>query len=489
MRWERDMEEAMELIYRIQTDYGGRVPEDEAGEQLGGWVADAARRAQRLSWLVAKGSPATLTVTYGGRKALDAAIASKNAVPPPHWLGGSIPHVRSQTGPILPQGAYRPYEELQKRTLVEGSLTQENIDRIARSPRREGQPGEPEQYRTLYESTFPGRRWFAITRGFPEDHPLGGGMLQPMGHEGAYQVTATLTRPGSPNIPYVYVTDPNMMEGDSHLWLPEERREDGLVKVYSVVHRSQEGDDTLFELVANQKGRLGQIRTVLRGENVGDVHRKAYRLLNPFLCDLSYRYDVPIEVLQMNVAELATLTLSGVKDDDYRQKTFNPEQFFGSGLNYGELGHYEFFTRLYREGVNSSSVDYGFLCFFRIAEGLILLRRRAIAEQEGKPLEEVARPDVFLEDEIVEDAEAFRPELHGESLWEAYKELKKERNKVGHAFLDEEDPLGGLTDIVGERLEDEERAGVWRTRARFIARRMLDSEFFSGEQAGDEATN
>jgi hypothetical protein len=209
------------------------------------------------------------------------------------------------------------------------------------------------------------------------------------------------------------------------------------------------------------------------------------------LCDLSYRYDVPLEVLQINVAELATLTVGGVKDDDFREKTFDPEQFFGSGLNYGELGHYEFFTRLYREGVNSSSVDYGFLCFFRIAEGLILLRRRAIAEQEGKLLNEVARPDVFLEHEIIEgeDADAFSSELHGKSLWEAYKELKKERNKVGHAFLDEEDPLGGHTDIVGERLEDEERAGARRAQARIIARHMLQSEFFSGTQAEPEATD
>ena len=263
------------------------------------------------------------------------------------------------------------------------------------------------------------------------------------------------------------------------------------MKVYSVVHRSHEDGDTLFELLANQKGRLGQIRTVLRGKNVGHVHRKAHRLLNPFLCDLSYRYDVPIEVLQINVAELATLTLGGVKDDDFREKVFDPEQFFGSGINYGELGHYELFTRLYREGVNSSSVDYGFLCFFRISEGLILLRRRAIAESEGKLLEEVPRPDVFLEHEIIEgeDPDAFPPELHGESLWEAFKELKRERTKVAHAFLDDEDPIGDHTDIVGERLEDEERAGARRAQARIIARRMLDSEFFSGEHAEDETAD
>src|SRR5215211_8819494 len=149
MRWEKEMAEAVELIYRIQTDHGGRLPESEAREQLGAWVADAARRAERLSWLVAKGSPAVLMVTYGGRKALDAAIASKNAVPPPHWFGGSIPHVQSPTGPVLPPEAYKPYQDLQERALEEGVLTQVDIDCIARSPRREDQPGEPEGFRGL----------------------------------------------------------------------------------------------------------------------------------------------------------------------------------------------------------------------------------------------------------------------------------------------------------------------------------------------------
>jgi hypothetical protein len=91
MRWKQEMEEAMELLYRIQTDYEGRVPENEAHEQLGAWVTDVVWRAKRLSWLVANGSPEVLMVTYGGRKALDAALASRNAVPPPYWLGGSVP--------------------------------------------------------------------------------------------------------------------------------------------------------------------------------------------------------------------------------------------------------------------------------------------------------------------------------------------------------------------------------------------------------------
>ena len=337
------------------------------------------------------------------------------------------------------------------------------------------------------EEIFPGTRWFAASPRYADEHPLGGGLLDPQGHEGPYQVTVTLTRRGAPDVPSVYVTDAYRMEGDSHLLMREEQREDGAVGVPSLVYTSHEDENTEFKLLANQQGRLGQIRTVLRATSAEDAWKTAYRLLNPFLCDLSYRHDVPIEVLQMNVVELATLTVVGMKQDDFREKEFDPEEFMGSGINYrGELPNYEFFTRLYREGVNSPSMDYGFLCFYRIAEGVIELRRKKIAVQEGKEKQNIPKPSVFLEGEIVdgEEADYFPPEMQGESFWEAYKELEDERVKVGHAFLHNEDPVGGHEDIIADRLEGEEQAATRRARARYIARRMLYSEFWASSELG-----
>jgi len=110
VRWEDEMQTAMELIYRLQVDHGGRLEENTATAELGDWVANAAETAKRLSWLAAKGSPTVLMVTYGGRKALDAALASRNAVPVPHWFGGSIVPVQSPIGPMLPPQSYEPYE-------------------------------------------------------------------------------------------------------------------------------------------------------------------------------------------------------------------------------------------------------------------------------------------------------------------------------------------------------------------------------------------
>lgn len=477
-RWREEKEQILELLYRIQADHGGRLLESEA-LKIGPWVADAAKKAERLWCLIPKGSPPVLTVTHGGRKALEAALARREEPDyQPHLFGGSVVHVETEYGGsvVLPL-SYEPYNDLKERALEQGILTQEDLDRVARSPRME--PEEPEEFRSLENLSFPGTRGFAVPFRFNDAHPFGGGFLDPAGHEGPYQVTVTLTRRGAPDVAYVYATDSYAMEGDSHLHLPpEQRREDGAVRVPLLTYATPEGETLEFQLLANQQGRLGQIRTVLRAEGTDDARRKAYRLLNPFLCDLSYRYDVPVEILQWNVVELATLTLSGMKQDDFREKAFDPEQFLGDGLSYEELPNYEFFTRLYREGANSSSVDYGFLCFFRIAEGVVKMRRKKI-NQEGR---KVSLADVFLDNEVIEEeADDFPPELQGKTLWLAYKKLSEHRDKVAHAFVNNEDPMGGYGDIITDRLEGEEQAGTRRAQARYLARRMLRSEFWASD--------
>jgi hypothetical protein len=478
VRWKEEREEIIELVYRIQADHGGNVLERKA-RQYGPWAADAIKRARKIRWLTSKGAPPVLNITNKGSKALDAALASRGMVDrsQPHWFGGSVAHVETEYGgPVVLPLSYEPYSRAKERALQRGILTQDDLDLVAHSPRME--PQEPEEFRMLDEMSFPGTRWSLVPMRYKDGHPFGGGFLDPAGHEGPYQVTATLTRRGAPDVPYMYVTDAYAMEGDSHLRMVERRRENGVVGIPLLTYANPEGGTTEFQLLANQQGRLGQIRTVMRAKGADDARRKAYRILNPFLCDLSYRYDVPVEVLQMNIVELASLTVGVMKQDDFREKVFDPEQFLGSGLNYEELHLYEFFMRLYREGANSSSVDYGFLCFFRIAEGVMKMRRKKINEEESR---KVALADVFADDEVIkgDGADDFPPELQGKTLWLAYKKLCEHRDKVAHAFLNNEDPVAGHADIIADRLEGEERAATRRAQARYVARRMLESEYFS----------
>ena len=283
-RWSEESEEVIELVYRIQADYGGSLRETEAHE-FGPWAASAAKRAERINWLVAKGTPPILKVTYGGRKALDAALAIRSATTPqPHWFGGSVVPVDVEYGgPVILPESYKPYNELKEWAQEQGILTQDDIDRVAHSKKMKSS----EQLRE-FEEIFPGTRWFVASLRCADEHPLGDGLLDPEGHEGPYQVTVTLARRGAPDVPSVYVADAYRMEGDSHLLMREEQREDGAVRVTSLVYTSHEGDNTEFQLLADQQGRLGQIRTVLRATSAEDARKTAYRLLNPFLCDLSY---------------------------------------------------------------------------------------------------------------------------------------------------------------------------------------------------------
>jgi hypothetical protein len=91
----------------------------------------------------------------------------------------------------------------------------------------------------------------------------------------------------------------------------------------------------------------------------------------------------------------------------------------------------------------------------------------------------VSPPSVFLEGEVVdgEGTDRFPPELRDESLYKAYKALNTERRKVAHAFLSEENPVSDFEDLIADRLEREAEEATRRAQARYITRRLLDTEF------------
>jgi hypothetical protein len=119
---------------------------------------------------------------------------------------------------------------------------------------------------------------------------------------------------------------------------------------------------------------------------------------------------------------------------------------------------------------------------------IIKLRRKWIIEQEGKSPEEVTGPSVVSE--VVEGdeaSEAFPEDMLGESLWTAFKNLEDASVKVGHAFLHSEDPLEGHADIISDRLEAEEQAGIRHAQARHIARRLMESMYFYSDESAEDS--
>lgn len=100
MRWKKEREEVIELVYRVQADHGGSLPEREA-KKLGAWGNEAVKRAKRIKWLSTKGSPPVVSVTSEGSKALGLALASRAVDALQRWFGGSIVPVHPENGPVL----------------------------------------------------------------------------------------------------------------------------------------------------------------------------------------------------------------------------------------------------------------------------------------------------------------------------------------------------------------------------------------------------
>jgi len=268
--------------------------------------------------------------------------------------------------------------------------------------------------------------------------------------------------------------DPQLMEGDSHLHFPEnllrQSIAEGQSPVMKIQEKSKDGDIVDFLLVPNRWGKLGKIVVPLEANNYEEAFNKAYGTLMPMLCDLSYRYDVPLDVLQVNVVERTTLTHMVQKMPDYSDALLDEWLFGEEGIDYSDFPLYSTFAYLYREGLNSSSVNYGFLCFYKVIEGMLKLRKQRAARGERRRYD-----NEKIEGEI---AENFPKEFHGKRFGYVIRKMALVRDRIAHAFLDKDGPDIEQYDSLDERLKLEADASLYRPQAREIVRVMMHNEYW-----------
>jgi hypothetical protein len=190
----------------------------------------------------------------------------------------------------------------------------------------------------------------------------------------------------------------------------------------------------------------------------------------PMLCDLSYRYDVPLDVLQVNVVERTTLTHMAQKMPDYREARLHDRLFGEEGIDYADFPLYTTLTYLYREGLNSSSVNYGFLRFYKVIEGIQKLRMQRAVKGERRRYD-----NEKIEGEI---AEHFPADFHGKRFGFVIKKMAPIRDRIAHAFLDKDGPDIEQYDSLEERMKLETDASSWRIRAREVVRVMMHNEYW-----------
>lgn len=310
------------------------------------------------------------------------------------------------------------------------------------------------------------------------------------GSPGNYQVTFVLARPGYNPLPegqYFFATG---LAGNSHLaitkpaFTPPGNPDADQIKIYGKT------DDGVFAFIGypNSKGFLGKlVSDPFKASDRQDAKRKAFRALASSLSNWAVHLDIPIEVYQVDIVELAT--------GNTQMSLINPylEAPFSVTPTAQMKPDFRGYAGLYREALASSNVVYRFLCLFKIIEGLRARRKRV--EREAKKLGMAFTPIIevlpsttdeekwlnaifpirralnwdrmALESAVPHEVRAMEFSLVLRDI------LEPLRNNIAHALTSS---TGELTMSADELLHTEE-VNKWLALTKCIVRRMLKNDF------------
>jgi hypothetical protein len=303
---------------------------------------------------------------------------------------------------------------------------------------------------------------------------------------GKYTAVFVLSRPGAMPPEQRQFDFSNAMTGDSHLAIAAPALTNSNL-LDAVAIKIQTGTTELgltFKGEKNDQGYLAKIQSdPFEAINFEDAESKAYHLLAPILSSFSAELDIPMSVFQVFVVEQNTSAMSS----RIRLPALEVPLIFPPRPKIG--AEFSYYASLYREALNSNSVVYRFLCFFKIIEGIRTRRKRMTQELlasgrkpirliECFPLDpsefEIWLKPIYLRkwhDLTLE--QIFRPESRGKKFNRVIDtQLVPLRNAVAHAILD-----SGELGVSADDLLKLEKIHYWLPSTRVIVRRMLRNEF------------
>ena len=301
----------------------------------------------------------------------------------------------------------------------------------------------------------------------------------------------TLARPGVLPKPETEFSFDANIPGDSHLAIapptvapPLDNPGATQIRVYA---KTDDGE-IVFDGFPNAAGFLGRLVTELQADDFRDAEHKAYRALAPTLSTWSAHLDIPVHVWRIHITSLGTRAEQISVINPYIEMPFG---FVGAeGVMTAE---YRGLISLYREGLESRSPVYQFLCLFKIAEGIRSLRERVAAEARKRGDVPPTRPV----ERVPKDAEEYESWLNaiypGRRKWDAMaldsifaseargrkvnelldRELADLRVAVAHALSEE---TGSVSLSADEALHIA-RVNKWLPLMKCIVRRMLKNDF------------
>ena len=240
-----------------------------------------------------------------------------------------------------------------------------------------------------------------------------------------------------------------------------------------------------FRGLPNEKGYLGKfVVDELTADNFAQAEAASYESLCPFLSAWSIHLDLPVNIQTIQVTELSTHVTS------VRARTPHFDMTFGGGTSPLLTDDFCHHASVYREGMNTNSPFYRFLCFYKIIESISSRRTRRNKEKVAKGEEPVRYHETIPETD--EDArrllkgvfplrgefskssldELFPQGARGKRLSQVIDILNKLRTGIAHAVLNT-----GEIRISLDQLAHVQEVNLWLPFCRVVARWMMSSEF------------
>jgi hypothetical protein len=304
------------------------------------------------------------------------------------------------------------------------------------------------------------------------------------GQRGRYRVQFLLARPGFPltnEREYKFIDE---IVGSSHIRIAKPEADRGLTDVERIVLQIV-GRNYQIVGIANKDGFLGKLVCEMDADNIQAAETEAYGSLAPLLSAWSMNVDVPIHIETIQVTNLKThVSFLSIVAPHF-------EMNISGGAQPAFVDEFCQYASIYREGLNTGSAFYRFLCFYKIIESLIGKRGREArirkeANQDPRhPYEIIPKePAAILAllkrlypwrntwDQMAL-TQIFPPEVLGKKVTAVRdREFRPLRLGIAHALLDK----GEIT-VVLDKMEYIQAVNKWLPLCRICARWMLLNDF------------
>jgi hypothetical protein len=297
-----------------------------------------------------------------------------------------------------------------------------------------------------------------------------------------YRVVLTLSRAAGESQGFTFEAG---LMGDSYVHFAKPKGERSAADADQMVIFCAHGN-TRVELrgIASEQGRLGKVSVELPAASFHEAETIALDAAFPFLSGLAFNLDIPLRVAQMDVTQLSTGNSSMTYTCPYIEVVPPGGEYFNSPYIQSLLS-------LYREGINSNSPNYQFLCWYKIVEGINVKREPEVAQLKAPlPLKypERLERDGIEQRKRLEEAFPFI-KLCGttDAAWDDLvpaevrdwkfnrvraQKLEPLRNRIAHMISE----ASGDLSLSPDSRENASQVNKWISVLRFIARVMVMNE-------------